>query len=81
MMLDFRLVPCSVNVLRVDDELNGRPSAAVRNLQLLRRRAVSGHPLRRFGPGSLKTLLPRGQVRQDLAELGTVSWIMVQIFV
>ncbi|CAE7843611.1 glpV [Symbiodinium microadriaticum] len=59
-------------VLRVDDELNGRPSAAVRNLQLLRRRAVSGHPLRRFGPGSLKTLLPRGQVRQDLAELGTV---------
>ncbi|CAE7509200.1 unnamed protein product [Symbiodinium sp. CCMP2456] len=59
-------------VLRVDDELSGRPSAAVRNLQLLRRRAVSGHPLRRFGPGSLKTLLPRGQVRQDLAELGTV---------
>ena len=63
-------------VLRVDDELNGRPSAAVRNLQLLRRRAVSGHPFRRFGPGSLKTLLPRGQIRQDLAELGTVSWSM-----
>ncbi|CAE7564432.1 STE23 [Symbiodinium natans] len=57
-------------VLRVDDELKDGPSSAVRNLQLLRRRAVSDHPFQRFGPGSLRTLLPRGQGHQDLVELG-----------
>ena len=38
--------------------------ALKRSLQLLRYRTEEDHPLRSFGPGSLKTLLPRGNSKE-----------------
>ena len=48
--------------------------SAGRSLQLLRYRTVEDHPLRSFGPGSLKTLLPRGNGKQAR------SWEMLMAF-
>ncbi|CAK0875023.1 unnamed protein product, partial [Prorocentrum cordatum] len=59
-------------VERVDEEIRGgAQSAGVRYLQLLRRQAAPGHPMREFGPGSVKTLLPA-------AKDGAFAWDVIE---
>ncbi|CAJ1399109.1 unnamed protein product [Effrenium voratum] len=60
-------------VLRIDSEFQDGLSPALRNLQLLRRRSQAAHPLRAFGPGSLKTLLPHGRRKEHLERLAALS--------
>ncbi|CAK9023390.1 unnamed protein product [Durusdinium trenchii] len=72
---DPRFVASSVarEVRRIDGEFMDGLSAQLRSLQLLRCRTVEGHPLRAFGPGSMKTLLPLGDRPEDLQRLAKLS--------
>lgn len=69
----FRAEAVHREVLRINGEFQDGLSAGLRSLQLLRYRTVEDHPLRSFGPGSLKTLLPRGNGKQELEALARLS--------
>ena len=51
-----------------------------RSLQLLRYRTVEDHPLRSFGPGSLKTLLPRGNGKQARCWKRQVAFVFGDVY-